>query len=81
MGIRTLASAFAFFITFDAQAATLPPVPQPRLADLGLKANAALPHAIVPGADSRAAGDKSVTDEARWLNERLPLAQEQRWVF
>ncbi|MDT3720234.1 hypothetical protein [Pseudomonas oryzihabitans] len=80
MGIRTLVTPLVLLASFSVQAASLPMLPPPKLADLSLKVTTPT-HPLAPATDSRTASDRSGGADARWLNERQPLAQEQRWVF
>lgn len=80
MGIHTLVTLCATLTTLSVQAASLPGLPPPKLAELSLKVVTPA-HPLAPGADARAPSDKTTAAEARWLNERQPFAQEQRWVF
>ncbi|KUM34022.1 hypothetical protein [Pseudomonas sp. EpS/L25] len=75
-----LVTPLALLATFGAQAASFPMLPPPKLAELSLKVTTPA-HPLAPATDSRTASDRAVGADARWLNERQPLAQERRWVF
>ena len=80
MGTRTLVSSLALLAAFSAQAAS-PTLPPPKLAELSLRVTTPVAHPLTPVADQRVPGEKAVANDARWLNERQPFVQEQRWVF
>lgn len=81
MGIRILAGVIATFAAFHAEAATLPAVPQLKLADLTLQIPSSSTDTLPVGAESQVRDNRYPVNSARWLNERQSVAPEQRWVF